>query len=240
MKRIYYLSIIIFALVLTVSGCIGGNEKKSVKVLVNGSPIHGANGIMFDDMLYIASVFGREILVMDPETGQIISRFGADRGVDSPDDLAFGPDGSLYWTNIMTGEVGRLTPQGGNITQKVAMGVNPITFSDDSRLFVALDFFGDGLYELDPGLVKSPRLIIKDLGWLNGMDWGTDGYLYGPIWSKGKVVRIDVKNGTNTSVAEGFGLPAAVKFDAKGYLYVADHMKGEISRVDVKTGGKDV
>ncbi|VVB94029.1 Virginiamycin B lyase [uncultured archaeon] len=190
--------------------------------------------------MYIASVFGREILVMDPETGQIINRFGAERGVDTPDDLAFGPDGSLYWTSIMTGEVGMLTPQGGNITQKVAMGVNPITFSDDGRLFVALDFFGDGLYELDPGLIKQPRLIIKDLGWLNGMDWGQDGYLYGPIWSKGKVVRIDVKNGTNTSVAEGFGLPAAVKFDAKGYLYVADHMKGEISRVDVKTGGRDV
>jgi len=34
------------------------------KVLVQGAPIHGANGIMFDnnDMLYIASVLGREIV----------------------------------------------------------------------------------------------------------------------------------------------------------------------------------
>ena len=53
MKRPSYLTltIIIFVLGLTVSGCMGpsGDEKKSVKVLVNGSPIHGANGVMFDD-----------------------------------------------------------------------------------------------------------------------------------------------------------------------------------------------
>ena len=28
------------------------------------------------DTLFIASVFGREILVMDPDTGQIINRLG--------------------------------------------------------------------------------------------------------------------------------------------------------------------
>jgi len=38
-------------------------------------------------------------------------------------------------------------------------GANPITFSRDGRLFVARDFFGKGLYELDPDGVKSPRPI---------------------------------------------------------------------------------
>ena len=66
------------------------------------------------------------------------------------------------------------------------MNVNPITFSEDGRLFVALDFFGDALYELDPDLVKPPRLITQDLGWLNGIDWGPDGFLYGPIGRKEK------------------------------------------------------
>jgi hypothetical protein len=60
---------------------------------------------MFDaeDRLYIASSVGREIVVMDPETGEILDRLGPDRGVESPDDLTFGPDGSLYWTAILTG-----------------------------------------------------------------------------------------------------------------------------------------
>ncbi len=61
------------------------------KVLVQGAPIHGTNGIMFDgnDQLYIASVVGREIVVMDSKSGRILERIGTDKGVESPDDLAF-------------------------------------------------------------------------------------------------------------------------------------------------------
>ena len=70
---------------------------------MQGSPLHGANGIMFDanDQLYIASVFGREIVVMDPETGEITDILGVAQGVEGPDYLTFGPDGSLYWTAIL-------------------------------------------------------------------------------------------------------------------------------------------
>lgn len=212
------------------------------KVLVAGSPIHGANGVMFDasDRLHIASVVGREIIVMDPESGEILDRLGPDRGIESPDDLIFGPDGSLHWTALLTGEVGRLSPDGTKTGQSVAPGVNPITFSNDGRLFVALDFLGDALYELDPDLVDPPRLIAEDLGFLNGMDWGSDGFLYGPIWTKGEVVRIDVDTGAVTVVADGFGVPAAVKFDSQGRLHVGDQMRGEISRVDTETGSKEV
>jgi sugar lactone lactonase YvrE len=212
------------------------------EVLVSGAPMHGANGVMFDseDRLYIASAAGREIIVMDPETGEILDRLGPDRGVESPDDLAFGPDGSLYWTAILTGEVGRLSPDGVKTGQKVALGANPITFSYDGRLFVALDFLGDALYELDPDLVDPPRQIAENLGFLNGMDWGPDGFLYGPIWTKGEVVRIDVDTGTITTVIDGLGVPAAVKFDSQGRLYVVDQMRGEVLRVDTETGSKEV
>lgn len=244
MKRIFYLTIILLVLGLNVLGCIGpsDNENKSIKVLVKGSPIHGANGIMFNssDLLYIASLFGGEIVVMDSKNGDIVNRIGLDQGVKGPDDLIFGPDGSLYFTNLIVGEIGRLTPNGVNTSQSVAAGVNPITFSDHGRMFVALDFFGDELYELDPDLVKPPRLIAKDLGFLNGMDWGPDGFLYGPIWTQGKVVRIDVDNGTNTTVVEGLGIPAAVKFDSNGRLHIADHLRGEILRVNMNTGIKEV
>ncbi len=212
------------------------------EVLVQGAPIHGTNGIMFDsnDRLHIASVVGREIVVMDPETGEILDRLGTDLGIEGPDDLTFGPDGSLYWTSILTGEVGRLSPDGVKTGQMVMPGVNPITFSDDGRLFVALDFLGDGLYELDPDLVEPPRLIIETLGFLNAFDFGPDGFLYGPIWTMGQVVRIDVDTAELTPVVDDIGIPAAVKFDSQGRLHVLDHLRGEVLRVDTETGSKEV
>ncbi len=216
--------------------------RTEVETFAEGSPLHGANGIIFDalDRLHIASVAGREIVVMDRESGTIVDRIGPERGVESPDDLIFAADGTLYWTSIMTGEVGSLSPDGENRVQAVSLGVNPITVSDDGRLFVALDFSGDALYELDPALEEPPRLIAENLGWMNGMDWGTDGYLYGPIWTEGWVARVNVETGVMSPVAEGFSVPAAVKFDSRGRLHVLDTERGEIVRVDFATGDNEV
>jgi sugar lactone lactonase YvrE len=159
-------------------------DRTDVETFVEGSPLHGANGIIVDAQgrLNIASVAGREIVVMDRESGAIVDRIGPERGVEGPDDLIFDADGTLYWTSLLTGEVGRLSPDGEKRGQMVSPGVNPITISDDGRLFVALDFLGDALYELDPALEEPPRLIAENLGWMNGMDWGPDGFLYGPMW----------------------------------------------------------
>jgi sugar lactone lactonase YvrE len=214
------------------------------RVLVTGAGSHGANGLAFDadDRLYVASVGGPSIMVLDPDTSDVITTYGADEGVTGPDDLTIGPDGSLYWTNLFTGEVGRRAPDGTLTSQMVARGVNPITFTDDGRLFVALDFLGDALYELDPDLTAPPRLLAEDLGFLTGFDWGPDGQLYGPIFTQDRVVRIDVdaQPPVITTVAVGFGLPAAAKFDSRGRLHVVDSQSGEVVRIDTKTGSKAV
>ena len=213
-----------------------------VSILVDGAPFHGTNGLFFDsnDRLHIASVFHSAVIVMDPETGEVLEEFRSEDGVIGPDDVTISPDGTMYWTDLSIGEVGKRAPDGTITKQFVAMGVNPITLSDDGRLFVALDFFGDGLYELDPDLIQAPRLIIQTLGFLNAFDFGPDGYLYGPIWTMGKVVRIDVDTGDMITVNDDFGTPAAVKFNSEGQMYVGDNLRGEISRVDYQTGAKEV
>lgn len=214
------------------------------EVLAKGAPFHTANGLFFgpDSNLYIASTGGQEIIVMNPETGAILKRLGQEVGVTSPDDLTFGPDGSLYWTNLLTGEVRRLAPDGAMSRQQVALGVNPITFSADGRLFVALDFFGDAFYELDPALIEPPRLLAEKLGFLNAFDFGPDGYLYGPLYSQGKFVRIDVNADPVVikTIADGFEAPVAAKFDAEGRLYVLDQATGEVLHLNVKTGERRV
>jgi sugar lactone lactonase YvrE len=197
-----------------------------------------------DGKLYIASVATPAIAVMNPETGEIEKRLGPDHGAKGPDDLAFGPDGSLYWTDIVYGTVGRLSPDGvATVVADLGPGVNPITFSDDGRLFVSQCFFGDELFEVDPEGVKEPRLISDQLGpgcGLNGMDWGPDGFLYGPRWFQREVVRVDVETGRFETVAGGFGVPAAVKFDSAGRLHVLDTLAGEVTQIDLKTESRTI
>jgi sugar lactone lactonase YvrE len=215
---------------------------KTPVLLSRGSPTHGANGIVFDglDQLYIASVLGDEILLIDRQTGETISTVGANQRVVGPDDVAVGPDGSLYWTSFSTGEVVRLTPEGARSAQLLAPGVNGIAFADDGRLFVTTIFMGDVLYEVDPDLTEPPQVIMGNLGFLNGMDFGPDGNLYGPVWTKGRILRIDVDTGESIVIADGFDTPAAVKFGPDGWLYVVDQVTGEVSQVDTETGAKEV
>ncbi|MGB5227622.1 MAG: hypothetical protein WBN55_05120 [Eudoraea sp.] len=231
-----------------------------LETFIQGSPISGANGIDIgpEGNLYIASVTGQEIVVMKENDGEIIDRIGPERGVLGPDDLVFGPDGTLYWTDILTGFVGRMTADGQQLGyQFVAPGVNPIGFSPDGRLFVALDFLGDGLYELDPNLVEPPRPIVVatednpfPLGFLNAFDFCSDGRLYGPLFALGYVisVNVDADNPVTSDpfndpdldlqiVATGFKNPAAAKFGPDGLLYVLDQT-GEVFKVNVETGEK--
>jgi sugar lactone lactonase YvrE len=217
-------------------------------VLARGAALHGANGMMFDrhDRLHIASVTGREIVAMDPQSGAVLDRLGPDRGVEGPDDLTFGPDGALYWTSFFTGAVARRAPDGTVSTiAQLPAGAGAITFSDDGRLFVAVSTLGtEALYELDPNGANPPRLIAQGLGGLNAMDWGADGLLYGPLSFAGQVVRINVDSGAITRLARGFGLPTAAKFDSHGRLYVVDQRSvkghGEVVRVELGSGRKTV
>jgi sugar lactone lactonase YvrE len=203
-----------------------GKGTVTVKELVRGAPIHGSNGIKIgpDGRLYVASVLGREILIMDPKNGKILETYGPAQGVAGPDDLVFGPDGSLYWTDILSGEVGRLEPDGTVTKQFVAEFVNPIAFNSQGRLFVAQAFLGDGLYELDPNLVNSPKKIMgvgNPAFHLNGMDFGSDGLLYAPRQQLNQIVRIDVDVDPVVVEVLTDQFEGACAFDSNGELYVA-------------------
>jgi sugar lactone lactonase YvrE len=234
-----------FFFLLILLGCADKEElTPAAQVLATGAQVRGANGVHFgpDGMLYIASVLTPAIAVMNPESGEIEKLFGPDEGVKGPDDLAFGPDGSLYWTDIVYGEVGRMTPDGvATVIAALGPGVNPITFSDDGRLFVSQCFFDDQLYEVDPAGVAEPRLITDQLGpgcGLNGMDWGPEGFLYGPRWFQGEVVRVDVETGdfetVGTKIVVGHIEPRSadnLAFDDSDRLFVSSYTDGYIVEI---------
>jgi sugar lactone lactonase YvrE len=213
-----------------------------VEQLVKPSAFHGVHGMAFDanDVLYAGSVVGQRVYKVDTVTGKV------DVVVESPegmaDDIVFLQDGTMVWTAISQNVV--RARKGNGLIKVLAeklTSVNSINVrKSDGRLFVAQVFGGDGLWELDPTGAKPPRNILKDIGGLNGFDIGPEGWIYGPLWFKKQVVKINPDTGELKIVADGFHTPAAVNFDSKFNLYVLDTALGTVNHVDTKTGAKKV
>ena len=215
----------------------------AAKVLVQGTQPPGTFGLRFgpDGKLYVPSI-AAGIVILDPETGQMLGFLGPEQGVLSPEDLAFGSDGSLYWNEMFVGNVGRRAPDGTVTHQMVAPGVNPLAFGKGGRLFVSVCWFADVLLELDPNLVNPPRQVASGLGWLKGIDFGADGKLYGASVLTGRIVKIDVDATPPTveTVASGFAAPFTAKFDSQGRLVVNDRGASKLYHVDPATGTKQL
>lgn len=181
-RSLLYVPVVALALLAVTATASAQPSPRQARVFIDGAAIHGANGLAVDarGRLLVASVLGGELLALDARSGQIVDRLGHDLGVDAPDDVAVGPDGSIYWTDYLVGAVGRLAPDGAVTRQFVGPGINPIAFTADGRLFAGRAFLGDGLYELDPDLMDAPRVVIDGSGdapfpaQLNGFDFGPD------------------------------------------------------------------
>jgi outer membrane protein assembly factor BamB len=219
-------------------------------VLVEGAPMKGgSNGLAFDaeDMLYVANVFGGTISVIDPDTGEILDQLNAPEGVIAVDDLHFGPDGSLFWTELASGSVSRRSPgadgavsSADGTTALVAVdipAVNPITITGDGRVFVAECFApATGVFEiLDPyGATPSPlRTVLDGIPGCasNGMDH-TDGILFTPRWFENRILGIDVETGATVEDIVTDHVPTAVKVQ-NGHLYWVSQETGGVYTADL-------
>ena len=210
--------------------------------LVDGSPLGGLNGIrVAGDSLIVVSAIGGTVSVVNRLTGQITDTFGREYGVFGPDDVAIGPDGSVYITEFFTGVISRL--ETGGITAlpvaQIGRGANAIAFSPEGRLFASQVFLGDALYEiyLDG---RPPRLVAEGLAGLNGFDFGPDGMIYAPQWFLGTVVRVDPESGAVELLFDGFTPIAAVKFGPDGALYAVEQDPGRIWRLDLESGERTI
>ena len=78
------------------------------------SHFRGSNGITFgpDARLYVAEFLGGRISAVELTTGRVDVVVPAGGPVQSPDDLAFGSDGSMYITDMTPGRVWRRDPRG--------------------------------------------------------------------------------------------------------------------------------
>jgi streptogramin lyase len=214
-------------------------QSYDVTLLVPGSAFHGVHGLGIDrnGRMFAGSVAGAALYEVDRSNGTAKISIPTPEGM--ADDIAFAPDGTMAWTGFLTGDL--YARKGDGPIRKLASGlpgINSLAYRKDGRLYATQVFLGDALYEIDIDGVKPPRKIIEKMGGLNGFEFGPDDMLYGPLWFKGQVARVDVDKGTLTVVADGFKVPAAVNFDSKGNLWVVDTALGQLVRVDPKTGAK--
>src|SRR5882672_7147986 len=218
---------------------VASAQTYEVTPLVPGSAFHGVHGLGIDKAghLFAGSVAGAALYEVDRANGTAKIAIPSPEGM--ADDIAFAPDGTMAWTGFLTGDL--YSRKGDGPIKKLASGlpgINSLAYRKDGRLYATQVFLGDALYEIDVEGVKPPRMIMEKMGGLNGFEFGPDDRLYGPLWFKGQVAKVDVDKAELTVVADGFKVPAAVNFDSKGNLWVVDTALGQLGRVDPKTGAK--
>lgn len=214
------------------------------EALVAPSAFKGVHGLAVDRQgrLLAGSVVGNSIYQVDIDSGDVSVLIGPQQGhpdQGQADDIAMGPNGEMAWTGFQTGKL--LIRDNDDAPIRVVAsdlpGINSLDFNDETgQLYASQVFLGDALWEMDPTGKREPRLIAKDLGGFNGFEVGRDGWLYGPLWFKGEVVRINPADGKVETVATGFGTPAAANFDSQGNLYAIDTLKGLLKRIDLASG----
>lgn len=210
-----------------------------VTKLVPGSAFHGVHGLAVDKAghLFAGSVAGATLYEVDMAGSS--AKVAIPAPVGMADDIAFAPDGTMAWTGFLAGDLYARKDDGP--IRKLASGlpgINSLAFRKDGRLYATTVFLGDALYEIDVEGVKPPRQIMEKMGGLNGFEFGPDDKLYGPLWFKGQVAKVDVDKAELTVVADGFKVPAAVNLDSKGHLFVIDTALGQLVRIDPKSGAK--
>ena len=153
------------------------------------------------------------------------------RGFGHPDDMAWGPHGSIYFSDFGNGAVDRLDPSGRLSVVAGGLGTpEGIAVRPDGTLIV-VDQRPGQLLRLDPGTGATTVLvtIANPLGLL-GIDSirrdRRDGSLVVPDSPNGRLLRIG-RSGTVRVIARGLGRPVDALPLPDGTLMVVDeHLNG--------------
>ncbi|MFD8004543.1 SMP-30/gluconolactonase/LRE family protein [Streptomyces mirabilis] len=216
-------------------------EGWSLERLTPPSRLFGANGLRTgpDGRVYVAQVTGSQISAIDVGTGRLetISAKGGD--IIAPDDVAFGPQGDLYATEVMDGRVSVRGADGRTrVLRDDLPSANGITVHQ-GRLFIGECRIGGRLLELDPN-GGAPRVMLENVAMPNAMEVGPDGLLYYPVMGTNDIWRIHPDGGEPERVVGDLGVPDSVKFDSEGYIVSTQVATGEVLRIDPRSGARTV
>ena len=130
---------LLLPLQLSLTACPALADKR---IFLQGAPlIGGTNGMYFDhdNNLHVAQVRGRTISKLDIDSGEILDKlsYNPEQGdlVVFPDDLVFGPDGTMYYTDTDYYQTVFARANEGKSVPLLPIGsvpnANPVTVSED-------------------------------------------------------------------------------------------------------------
>ena len=213
-------------LAMLVAGATFGGETGSItaaqaasEVVVAGAsgPAGSMAGIAFNlaaassTWIYGASTADGKVFVMDTANHQTLYSFGAEKGILTPDDVVVASNGDIYYTETLSGFVGRIVlgssppattftvPVNNPFTNFIPLP-NSLALSDDeTHLYVGSCFapppFPNLIYDIN--LVTGSVVPVSGPGGqvslpscsLNGMKY-RNGFLYGAQTVTGDILRV--------------------------------------------------
>ncbi|WP_406690848.1 PQQ-binding-like beta-propeller repeat protein [Saccharopolyspora sp. ID03-671] len=174
---------------------------------------------------------GGRVVELLPDSGETIVLA---EGLAMGNAMQQGPDGSLYYPHMMTGQVWRVSPDGG-APQEVADDVHEpvaVRFDHDGALIVLSRGVEGIVTRIDP---DTGRRGIIETG-VAGMDnaaFDRENRMLVSSFGSGGVTQVDAL-GTRTVVGRGLHGPFGVTADEAGRVYAGDHFR--LADGDLVTG----
>jgi len=233
------MALIALLVCMAVSACSPQKTPLTVDTVIRAPEIHGSNGLVIDndDNLVIASIESKAVFVMDTRRGKVIKTYRHPL-ISGPDDVTVAKDGTIYYTDIFSGNVGRISPKGEvSLVANLGPWVNSCRLNpnDETKLYVGHCIGDDRMTEIDLKTGKI-RIVAEKVGWPNSTSFGPDGKMYSPLNMRGEVIRWNLATGEREVVFRIPTPPSCVKFDSQGRMLVTEFINGTVSRHDFKTG----
>ena len=179
-------------------GRVTPDGKSEVYVTLPGNSV--GNGIRFDPdgVMYVADYVNHNVLAIDPKTRKV-SVFAHHAEMSQPNDLAIGPDGTLYasdphWKE-KTGRIWHIDRKGKVTLAAADLGTtNGIDVSPDGKTLYVNESVQRNIWAFTvtkTGDLTDKRLVrqFTDHGF-DGMRCDVDGNLYVTRYGKGTVVKL--------------------------------------------------
>ena len=183
----------------------------------------------------------------DLATGDYVDDFIPEHsgGLDGPGTIAYGPDGHLYVSSVLTDEVLRFNRQTGAFIDKFieagAGGLDAphgLAFGPNDRLYVGSYHTDEVLEYLLVNGLPTGAFVTSGSGGLDApqdITFGPDGHLYVSSLFTNNVLRYDGITGDFidefvTTQSGGIDGPRGLLFAPDGYLYVSSFDTNEILR----------